>query len=73
MIPENMEIRTVTVTETGGNTELEDKIRSLMAALHTGEVRGHEQAVKYLEKQGIDNELARAAVRDIKIFMEGKA
>jgi hypothetical protein len=73
MMPENMETRIVTVTETGGNTELEDKIRSLMAALHTGEVRGREQAVKYLEKQGIDNDLARTAVRDIKIFMEGKS
>jgi L-asparaginase II len=73
MMPENMETRTVAVTETGGNTELEDRIRSLMAALHTGEVRGREQAIKYLEKQGIDNNLARAAVRDIKIFMEGKS
>jgi hypothetical protein len=73
MIPENMGTRTVTVTETGGNTELEDKILSLMAALHTGEVRGREQAIKYLEKQGIDKNLARATVRDIKIFMEGKS
>jgi hypothetical protein len=73
MMPENMETRTVTVIETGGNTELEDKIRSLMAALHTGEVKGREQAIKYLEKKGIDNDIARAAVRDIKIFMEGKS
>jgi hypothetical protein len=73
MIPEDVETHTVTVTGTGSNTELEDKIRSLMAALSTGEVKGREQAIKYLEKQGMDSDSARAAVRDIETFTEGKS
>jgi hypothetical protein len=72
LIPEDMRNRTVNVTETAaGDTELEDKIRSLLAALSTGEVKGNEQAIKFLVKQGLDSEFARTAVRDIKIFMEG--
>ncbi|GHV91216.1 hypothetical protein AGMMS50268_17190 [Spirochaetia bacterium] len=73
LIPENMGNRTVNVTETGGDTAMEDKIRSLVAALSTGEIQGREQAIKFLVKQGLDSDLARAAVRDIKIFMEGKS
>jgi hypothetical protein len=64
--------KTVNVTETRGDSELEDKIRSLMAALSTGEVKGHEQAIKFLVKQGLDKDIARATIRDIKIFMEEK-
>ncbi|GHU10611.1 hypothetical protein FACS1894151_10120 [Spirochaetia bacterium] len=73
LIPEDMRNRTVNVTETGGDTALEGKIRSLVAALSTGEIKGHKQAIKYLEKQGVDNDLARAAVRDISIFMGDKS
>jgi uncharacterized protein YegP (UPF0339 family) len=53
--------------------EAQDKIRSLLAALNTGEVEGREESVRYLVKQGMNSEQARAAVREILSLMEGKS
>jgi hypothetical protein len=72
LIPEDMESHTQNVTETAGNEEIKDKIRSLLAALNTGEIKGRDEAIKFLEKQGMDSDLARAAVREI-IFKGGKS
>jgi hypothetical protein len=72
LIPENMESHTQNVTETAGNEEVKDKLRSLLAALNTGEIEGREEAIKFLEKEGMDSDLARAAVREI-IFKGGKS
>jgi hypothetical protein len=73
IIPEDVESHTITVTETGSNAELEDKIRGLMAALNTGEVKGYKQAIKYLKNQGLDMEQARTAVHAMKFFAEGRS
>jgi hypothetical protein len=66
MIPENTE--TYTYNAAAANTEYEgfkDKIFSLLAAVKTGEVQGEEESVKFLVRQGLDIEDARAAVREI--------
>jgi len=65
-IPENVETHTQNVTETSaGYEELKDRIRALLAAMKTGEVKGRENAIKFLVSQGLDIERARAAVREI--------
>jgi len=71
LIPEDMELNTVNVTESG-NSEFADKIRSLIAALSTGEVQGREEAVRFLERLGMSSDQARTAVREINNFKEGK-
>jgi hypothetical protein len=68
VIPEDNETYTHTVTETSsGHEELKGKILSLLAALETGEVRGKENAINFLVRQGLDMEHARAAVREISL------
>jgi uncharacterized protein YegP (UPF0339 family) len=65
-IPENVETYIQNITETSaGFEELKDKIRSLLAAIETGEIIGKENAIKFLVSQGLDKEQARAAVREI--------
>jgi len=71
LIPEDMNGVTVDVTETA-SSEHADKIRSLMAALNTGEVQGQAEAIKFLERQGLTSDQSRAAVREIINFKEGK-
>ena len=71
LIPEDVELHTQDVTETG-SSEDSDKIRSLMAALSTGEVHGQAEATEFLKKQGMESGKARAAVREIINFREGK-
>ena len=71
LIPEDMNGVTVDVTETA-SSEHADKIRSLMAALNTGEVQGQAEAIKFLERQGLSSDQSRAAVREIINFKEGK-
>jgi hypothetical protein len=71
-IPEDTETYTHNVTETSaGYEELKDKIRALIAALDTGEITDKENAIKFLVRQGLDMERARAAVREISL-QEGK-
>jgi hypothetical protein len=66
--PEDVETYTHEVTESGaGYEELKDKILSLLAAMKTGEVEGEEEAIKFLVRQGLDRERARASVREIKL------
>jgi hypothetical protein len=43
-----------------------------MAALHTGEVQGHIEAMEFLERQGMNSDQARITVREIINFKEGK-
>jgi uncharacterized protein YegP (UPF0339 family) len=67
-IPEDTETYTHNATETSaGYEELKDKIRSLLAALETGEIQDKENAIKFLVRQGLDMERARAAVREISL------
>jgi uncharacterized protein YegP (UPF0339 family) len=71
-IPEDTETYTHNATESSaGYEELKDKIRSLIVALETGEIKTRENAIKFLVRQGLDIERARAAVREIS-FKEGK-
>jgi uncharacterized protein YegP (UPF0339 family) len=66
MMPEDTETYTYNATETdAGYEEFKDKILSLIAALKTGEVQGEEEAVKFLVRQGVHIEYARATVREI--------
>jgi hypothetical protein len=66
IIPEDVQTYTHNVTETNaGYEELKDKIRALLAAIKTGEIKGRENAIKFLVSQGLDTEQARAAVREI--------
>jgi uncharacterized protein YegP (UPF0339 family) len=68
IIPEDMESQTYDVTE---NLIIHaDKIRSLMAALSTGEIEGQAEAIEFLERQGMNSDQARAAVREIINFKE---
>jgi hypothetical protein len=66
LIPEDL---SKTVQETAETTaefeELKDKIRSLLAAMNSGEIKDENHAIKYLINQGLDIEQARAAVREI--------
>ncbi|MDR0475045.1 MAG: hypothetical protein LBH43_15400 [Treponema sp.] len=71
LIPEDMEHGTVNLMESA-NSEYVDQIRSLIAALHTGEIKGQAEAIKFLEKLGMNSIQARAAVREINNFREGK-
>ena len=71
LIPEDTEPRMREVTETAEGRHA-DRIRSLVAALRTGEVQGQAEAVKFLEALGMTGEQARAAVREINNFKEGK-
>jgi hypothetical protein len=68
LIPEDMETQTQEITET--YSPYSDKIRSLMAALNTGEVSGQEEAIEFLERQGIGSDQSRAIVREIINFKE---
>jgi hypothetical protein len=45
--------------------EYKDKIRSIIAAVKTGEVQGEEESVKFLVRQGLNIEYARTIVREI--------
>ncbi|MDR1046512.1 MAG: hypothetical protein LBL64_01950 [Treponema sp.] len=66
-IPEDIQtyIHEVTETNAGDYEELKGKILSLLAAMKTGEVKGENEAVKFLVSQGLDRERARASVREI--------
>lgn len=65
-IPEDTGTYTHNATETNAGYEtLKDQIRALLAAIKTGEVKEKEQAIKFLVRQGLDMERARAAVREI--------
>lgn len=66
LIPEDMGKPTQDVTEANaGYEDLKDKIRSLVAAINTGEIKNKERAIKFLVDQGLDIEQARAAAREI--------
>jgi uncharacterized protein YegP (UPF0339 family) len=68
MIPEDAETYTKNVAENNAGYEgLKDKILSLLAAVKTNEVQGEQEAVKFLVRQGLDIEQARAAVREISL------
>jgi hypothetical protein len=72
LMPEDMELETTNITESANN-ECVDQIRSLIAALHTGEVQGKAEAIKFLERLGMTGDQARAAVREIDNFKERKS
>jgi len=69
MLLENIETHTQDITETGNSVDA-DNIRSLLAALNTGEIQGQEEAIKFLKRRGMNSDQARAAVREIINFKE---
>ncbi|GAB6393297.1 MAG: hypothetical protein MdMp014T_2670 [Treponematales bacterium] len=72
LVKEDVETHTRDVVPEGGDADIQDRIRSFVTALFAGEVRGREEAVRYLEEQGMESEKARALVREILSFMEDK-
>jgi hypothetical protein len=65
LIPEALGFKTQTVESATAEDKEKEVIRSLVACLETGEIKGEKQAEKYLVDNGINKEQSRQIVREI--------
>jgi hypothetical protein len=65
LIPEALGFKTQAVESAAAEDKEKEVIRSLVACLETGEIKGEEQSEKYLVDKGINEEQSRQIVREI--------
>lgn len=65
LVEEDVETKVLDATDAGDESAEKETLRALLAALRTGEIKGQEEAERFLTGNGFDREQSRIAVREI--------